>query len=297
MKLRLLVIALCVSVIASVWPQTTNAAPTNISPKAAAALASQNYEQVGIALFSAESQADIDALTPEFERLRAKQQAMHVLASRTIIDDWANANLLAQKITKDMNLTNRLTMTIYAKLQKGDVVLRRTGPYGCKIAVIIPLCQYWAFMYEHSGIYYGKRNKSYNEVYESTSNGGVQFKDVKTWQDRSYYVGIHRSVIDVNRIAATFERLINTYGYDGRTPYNYNLANKYIDTALYCSQLVWKFYLMLGVDVDSNDSMYASWLRLKYGSIIGNYVSVNAVAPDEVALTSKLIRVTSGWNN
>jgi hypothetical protein len=54
---------------------------------------------------------------------------------------------------------------------------------------------------------------------------------------------------------------------------------------------------MLGIDVDSNDPMYAAWLRLMYGNTVGNYVSANAVAPDEVGLTSKLFRVAAGWNN
>jgi uncharacterized protein YycO len=163
--------------------------------------------------------------------------------------------------------------------------------------VVVPLCQFWAFMYEHSGIYYGIRTQKYNEVYESTSNGGVQFTNIATWKEKNLYVGMHRSAIDVYRIAAVFEQLINKYGYKGQTPYNYNLANKYTDKALYCSQLVWKFYLMLGIDVDSNDPMYAAWLRLKYGTTVGNYVSANAVAPDEVGLTSKLFRVATGWNN
>jgi hypothetical protein len=46
--------------------------PIEISPAANKALASNDYTTVAQALFSAESQADIDALTPEFERLRSK---------------------------------------------------------------------------------------------------------------------------------------------------------------------------------------------------------------------------------
>ena len=213
------------------------------------------------------------------------------------LSDWAQAGALFLKITKDQKLTNRLSSTYYTRLQKGDVLLRRTGLQGCKIWAIVPLCQFWAFMYEHSGIYYGKRIGQDLSVYESTSDGGVQFLPLKTWQKTNLYVGIHRSAIDVHRIAAVFEQLVNKYGYRGQTPYNFNLANKYTDKALYCSQLVWKFYLRLGIDVDSNDPMYAAWLRLMYGNTIGNYVSANAVAPDEVGLTSKLFRVAAGWNN
>ena len=45
----------------------------DISPAAAKALASHDYEQVALALFSAQTPADIAALTPAFERLRAKK--------------------------------------------------------------------------------------------------------------------------------------------------------------------------------------------------------------------------------
>jgi len=220
MQFRFIMMVVIAITVATWWVRPATAASTPISDEAAAAIASNDYEQVGLALFSAESQADIDALTPVFERLRAQQIATRKLASPT--GDWANASALFQKITKDMSLSNKLSSSTYSRMQKGDVILRRTGKQGCKIAVIVPLCQFWAFMYEHSGIYYGKRNKAYNEVYESTSEGGVQFKDVKTWQKGGLYVGIHRSAIDVYKIASTFERLINTYGYDGRTPYNFN---------------------------------------------------------------------------
>jgi len=275
----------------------------DISPAAARALASHDYEQVALALFSAQTPADIAALTPEFERLRAKKMSpLGVMSPQTLssapsaLSDWALAGALFLKITNDQKLSNRLNSIYYSRLQKGDVLLRRTGLLGCKLWVVVPLCQFWAFMYEHSGIYYGKRLNGDLVVYESTSDGGVQFLPLKTWQKTNLYVGIHRSAIDVYRIAAIFEQLVNKYGYRGQTPYNFNLANKYTDKALYCSQLVWKFYLMLGIDVDSNDPMYAAWLRLMYGNTIGNYVSANAVAPDEVGLTSKLFRVAAGWN-
>jgi uncharacterized protein YycO len=296
--LSLLVVLATLSLVTPSYAADNDDANDDVSPAAARALASNDYEQVALALFSAQTPADIAALTPAFERLRAKKMRPLGLSNpQGALSDWALAGALFLKITKDQKLSNRLSSTYYKRLQKGDVLLRRTGLQGCKIWAIVPLCQFWAFMYEHSGIYYGKRIGQDLSVYESTSNGGVQFLPLKTWQKTNLYVGIHRSAIDVHRIAAVFEQLINKYGYRGQTPYNFNLANKYTDKALYCSQLVWKFYLRLGIDVDSNDPMYAAWLRLMYGNTIGNYVSANAVAPDEVGLTSKLFRVAAGWNN
>ncbi len=270
----------------------------DISPAAVKALESHDYEQIALALFSAQTPADIAALTPEFERLQAKTKpGTRNRNSSLSISDWIYASELAIKIANDQKLSNKMKMDTYLRLQKGDVLLRRTGVLGCKKWIVVPLCQFWAFMYEHSGIYYGYRTQKYPEVYESTSNGGVQFTNISTWREKNLYVGMHRSTIEVNKIAAVFEQLINKYGAKRQTPYNYNLANKYTDKALYCSQLVWKFYLMLGMDVDSNDPMYAAWLRLMYGTTVGNYVSANAVAPDEIGLSSKLIRVATGWNN
>jgi len=296
--LSLLVVLATLSLVTPSYAADDNDANDDVSPAAARALASNDYEQVALALFSAQTPADIAALTPVFERLRAKKMTPLGLSNpQGALSDWAQAGALFLKITKDQKLSNRLSSTYYNRLQKGDVLLRRTGLQGCKLMVVVPLCQFWAFMYEHSGIYYGKRLNGDLMVYESTSNGGVQFTNVNTWKSRSFYVGIHRSAIDVNRIAAIFEQLVNKYGYRGQTRYNFNLANKYTDKALYCSQLVWKFYLMLGINVDSNDPMYAAWLRLMYGNTVGNYVSANAVAPDEVGLTSKLFRVAAGWNN
>ncbi|NBU64790.1 MAG: hypothetical protein EBS29_09860 [Chloroflexia bacterium] len=296
--LSLLVVLASLSLVTSSYAANDNDVTGNLSPAAARALASNDYEQVALALFSAQTPADIAALTPAFERLRAqKMTPLGLRNPQGALSDWTLAGALFLKITNDAKLSNRLSSTYYNRLLKGDVLLRRTGLQGCKLIVIVPLCQFWAFMYEHSGIYYGKRFGQDLSVYESTNDGGVQFMPLKTWKDRSLYVGIHRSAVDVYRIAAIFEQLVNKYGYRGQTPYNFNLANKYTDKALYCSQLVWKFYLMLGVDVDSNDPMYAAWLRLMYGNTIGNYISANAVAPDEVGLTSKLFRVAAGWNN
>ncbi len=249
-------------------------------------------DSIGMALFSAESQAEIDALTPLFEEALARKRGMSTQA----ISDWKYAPELLKKLVNDMNLSKKINMNIYTSLKKGDILLRRTGINGCKFVMVVPLCKYWAFMYEHAGLYYGYRSISGLSVYESTNVGGVQFKPLSTWQKRDMYVGIYRSRVSGSKIASTFERLIGKYGYAGKTPYNYNLFNKYTDSALYCSQLVWKFYSMMGVNVDSNHPLYGAWLRLQYGDTIGNYAVTNAVAPDEVGMSSNIYRLANGWN-
>ena len=214
--LSLLVVLATLTLITPSYAADDDDGTDDISPAATHALASNDYEQVALALFSAQTPADIAALTPAFERLRAKKLTpLGIIGPQTLsnvqgaLSDWELAGALFLKITNDQKLSNRLSSTYYNRLQKGDVLLRRTGLLGCKLWIVVPLCQFWAFMYEHSGIYYGKRLNGELMVYESTSNGGVQFTNINTWKDRTFYVGIHRSAIDVYRIAAIFEHLVN----------------------------------------------------------------------------------------
>lgn len=252
-----------------------------------------DVNSIGMALFSSESQAEIDLLTPLFESALTKQRPDMQHQS---FSDWKYAVEMIQKLINDQYLTKKMNMATYGKLQKGDIMLRRTGYFGCKQWVIVPLCKYWAFMYEHAGVYYGV-NKNYKVmVYESSNVGGVQFKSIETWKAPNTYVGIYRGYVSPSKIATTFETLIAKYGQNGKTPYNYNLFNKYTDSALYCSQLVWKFYLMMGIDLDSNNPLYGAWLRLQYGDLISSYAVQHAVAPDEIGLSTKIYRVANGWN-
>lgn len=262
--------------------------PGTVSPAARKALDSNDYTTVALALFSAQSQADIDALTPTFERLRPKSPLASSQSVETILQ-------LIKFITGDQYLTGKLTKTHYVNLKKGDIMLRRTGLFGCKQWMVVPLCKYWALVYEHAGLYYGYYHGRLS-VYESSNEGGVQFKYIETWTKKDLYVGIYRGRVDAATIAKKFDALVTKYGTNGKTPYNYNLLNKYTDAALYCSQLVWKFYATLGVNVDSDHPLYATWLTLNYGPLLAGYVSKNAVAPDEIGMSANIFRMAAGWN-
>ncbi len=150
----LLVLLATLSLVTPSYAADDDDGTNDISPAAARALASNDYEQVALALFSAQTPADIAALTPAFERLRAKKKNLLGMSgpqtlsnTQGALSDWALAGALFLKITKDQKLTNRLSSTHYNRLQKGDVLLRRTGLQGCKLWAIVPLCQFWAFMY------------------------------------------------------------------------------------------------------------------------------------------------------
>jgi hypothetical protein len=141
------------------------------------------------------------------------------------LSDWALAGALFLKIANDQKLSNRLNSTYYNRLQKGDALLRRTGLQGCKLIVVVPLCQFWAFTYEHWGIYYGKRLNGDLVVYESTRNGGVTVychykyvaKNARTMSESTV------AQSDVYRSGSrSSSNSSNKYGSRGQTPCNFN---------------------------------------------------------------------------
>ncbi len=251
-----------------------------------------SYTEIGLALFSAQSQAEIDYLSTQFDTARSMQP--------TARNQSRNLQLgvqLTRAITGETNYRKVLPKNaLNSIVRKGDILLRRTGIDGCLLWDIIPLCKYWARVYEHAGIYYGKDRHGIFQVYESTNIGGVQFKNIGTWQQRGQYIGIHRSrSISASKLSSTLDAITQRYGHLV-TPYNYNFIDKNTDRALYCSQLAWKYFQAMGVDIDSNSPIYAQWLIGQYGGNIGKYVGYYAVAPDEIGLSSALTRLYAGWN-
>lgn len=92
----------------------------------------------------------------------------------------------------------------------------------------------------------------------------------------------------------------STYGINGQTPYNYNFLNKNIDSALYCSQLVWKTFMHLNIDLDSNSAVYSAWMIERF-SLVGaggaaGTVAYLMVAPDEIALSPSVAIYHEGLN-
>lgn len=251
-----------------------------------------SYTDIGMALFSAQSQSEIDHLTRIFDAARATQP-MTRNQSRNI----QLGMQLTRAVTGETNYQKKLPRNTFSTLvRKGDILLRRTGIDGCLLWNIIPLCKYWARVYEHAGIYYGKHDMGGFMVYESTDVGGVQFKPIVTWQQKGQYIGLHRArTLSTTTLSRSLDAITKRYGHLV-TPYNYNFIDKQTDRALYCSQLAWKYFQSMGVDIDSNSPIYAQWLVGQYGSSIGRYVGLHAVAPDEIGLSSALTRLYTGWN-
>ncbi|MBE3519814.1 MAG: hypothetical protein IMW97_05880 [Firmicutes bacterium] len=136
----------------------------------------------------------------------------------------------------------------------------------------------YALYYSHSGIYDGA-----NLVYDSNVDG-VRLRPLSDWQQgQPVALGYNNRRTYSERVAA-LDWAKARYGTDGSTPYNWNFLDKQTDSALYCSQLVWKTNLHLGDDLDSNDPDYAWFLFIRYG-LVGLAFAYYAVAPDEIYLS------------
>lgn len=144
--------------------------------------------------------------------------------------------------------------------------------------------------YSHSGTYDGG-----GYVYESNSDG-VRLKPIANWQAKNKYVALgYDNMLNSYDQAWVLDRGKVKYKTDGSTSYNINFANKWSDSSVYCSQLVWKMNMFKNIDLDSNSLVYQAYIWLKWG-INGNIMAIPAVAPDEVALSSYLTIYSKGTN-
>jgi hypothetical protein len=153
----------------------------------------------------------------------------------------------------------------------------------------------YARWYSHAGTY--DRSGS---VYEANPDG-TRLKPLANWQQPGQYValGYNRSAdaVGVARVADALQAAQAKFGTDGHTPYNYVFPDKWMDSALYCSQLVWKIQQGAGVDVDSNDWGYQLWIASRWGWWAVGAIALPAVAPDELAASSDLYFFWADWTS
>lgn len=170
----------------------------------------------------------------------------------------------------------------FDKLKRGDIMLINTGDQ--------VLSQLYAMNYAHVGTF-----ESSQQVYESNPDG-VKLKDWTPWRATGKHVAF---ATDNKRSSAAVQEALTwaekRWGTDGRTPYNYNFVNKWDLTKLYCSQLVWKIHLYKGVDLDSNNIGYQTWLAARWGFAVSLF-AIPAVAPDEIALSPNVTIYDEGYN-
>ncbi len=189
----------------------------------------------------------------------------------------------------------------WTNLRRGDIMFVNAGNKVNNFAYVLE--------YNHVGTFDGS-----GRVYESNPNDGVNMRRLATWQQADLYVGLGRNN---GKSASEVERALNwakgRYGDNGRTPYNWFFPNKWTDNALYCSQLIWKIHKYIGIDLDSNDALYAVWFVARWGQfviqiwrhpipgIIGAVTAaaivIAMVAPDEIARSRHITIYSKGWTN
>lgn len=167
-------------------------------------------------------------------------------------------------------------------LKRGHILLANGGGSFTNFAYVMN--------YSHAGPYDGG-----GYVYESNSDG-VRLKSITKWQEKNKYVALgYDNMLNSYDQAWVLDRGKAKYKTDGSTSYNINFANKWSDSSVYCSQLVWKMNMFKNIDLDSNALVYQAYIWLKCG-INGNLMAIPAVAPDEVALSSYLTIYSKGTN-
>lgn len=164
----------------------------------------------------------------------------------------------------------------FANLQRGDVIFR-WGPKS--LGALFDYAKY----YGHDGMIDGV------QVYEANTDG-VWLHTVSNWQQPSPEAVMRSNAGDPGAALTWAE---NFYGTNGRTGYNYIIVDKQTDSLLYCSQLTWKIFRHMNVEVDSGNQDYRDFLEAKYPLLGGTLVD-GGVLPDEVYLDDSLNLIDRG---
>lgn len=235
-----------------------------------------------------------------WERIQNAQQAQELAEELEYQVEYLRANdpdfaaklkeaeEIAAKVFEEKRQQDALLNTRGIGTEVGDYMIQASVPWGALLTGDImhinnkKFFNVYAMYYSHSGIYNGN-----NTVYESNSDG-VRIRPLSSWQQGQPVALGYTKGKTLSQVTAALNWAKNKYGTDGRTPYNWNFLNKGTDSALYCSQLVWKMHQNMGVNVDSNHWSYVAFLTAKFGAV-GTTFALTAVAPDEVYLSGNII--------
>lgn len=169
------------------------------------------------------------------------------------------------------------SFTVYV----GDIMLER--------GVWSPIQLAYTMTFSHAGVFAGNK-----QVYESNQDG-VKLKSTSDWLVSGRYLGFGYNKAKWSQMPSVLTWAQGKYKYDGTTKYNYWFPNKWTDSRLYCSQLVWKINGHVGTNVDSNAWQYYLWLSARWGSWAIGAIAFPAVAPDELYYDSDLYFYAKGY--
>lgn len=154
----------------------------------------------------------------------------------------------------------------------------------------------YAMRWTHSGVYAGG-----GFAYDADASGGkdctgsksgVALRDLNRYY-RSGYGVQHSQMEDASARPSEADALDaarDRFGVACQTPFVIRSSKTSTDS-FYCSKLVWRIYEDnedYPTNVDSNHVQYFDWLRGKYGWVLGSYILLYWVAPDEIALDGDL---------
>ncbi len=172
---------------------------------------------------------------------------------------------------------------LWGDLQLGDILFTRPNP------AILPGFL-WAMHYSHCGIY-----ASPGYVMEAKMDKGVQLCPLKKWMNSHAHMGFARLKSQFSSTIESLDLLMESAvkeWTERSVKYNlamWNDAGTSINKS-YCSELIWMIYEEAGLDLrdDPQSEIYENWIRATFGSWAATAIAEPAIAPDELALSSKL---------
>jgi hypothetical protein len=171
----------------------------------------------------------------------------------------------------------------WGDLEPGDVLFVRPNP-----AIVHGFL--WAMHYSHCGIY-----AKPGFVMEANVDKGVRLQSLERWQGSRAHMGFARLKPEFkNGLPPLHEIMAKAIGDWCDQDIKYNLA-MWKDAGTthgksYCSELIWMIYEEVGVDLrdDPQSDIYVEWVKATFGEWASRAFAEPAIAPDELALSSKL---------
>lgn len=167
------------------------------------------------------------------------------------------------------------------QLQPGDILFTRPNP------AIIPGFL-WAMHYSHVGLYVRP-----GWIMEANVDKGVRLCEIEKWKNSHAHMGFARLKPEFNipNLRQAMDEAADNWA-TNKIKYNLAMWNE-AGTSYgrsYCSELVWMVYEELGLDLrdDPHSETYVNWVQATFGDWAARVIAEPAIAPDELALSSKL---------
>lgn len=180
------------------------------------------------------------------------------------------------------------------KFQEGDIILQTSESKQCEAVRVATDSKF-----SHCGIVFYKNNKLY--VLEAVQP--VKMTPIKSWiqhgKDGKYLVrrlkdnSVIKQESVKNKMLAYGQKQLNK---------DYDLYFEWSDNKMYCSELVWKIYKEVGIEISSlrklksfklENPKVKTILAQRYGNKIP--YNENVIAPSQLAESDKLITVFNNY--